>query len=219
MPRETQVFLRLVRSLLVCSQERTIRAPPGLETWGIWRELQTRLSIPTTLWFRATFRFVILDIAAFSSCVSKKLHIKAKLCFLIFQQQRLLILAQRFCVWESLSLQANPRWTEWQTSVLENRNRLENVFQWTCGWVSIENLVAFFALVEGYLPAETSDVLQRKSFRTRHYVKSSSLWYRDELTGSLSFLMVFSCIFSWWSLQASNSCSGAPSWQRRRRFS
>ncbi|CAM6102963.1 unnamed protein product [Calypogeia fissa] len=30
-------------------------------------------------------------------------------------------------------IQANSRWSEWQTAVLESRNRLENVFQWTCG--------------------------------------------------------------------------------------
>ncbi|KAG6548720.1 hypothetical protein Mapa_009875 [Marchantia paleacea] len=30
-------------------------------------------------------------------------------------------------------LQANPRWSEWQSTVLQNRNMLENVQQWTCG--------------------------------------------------------------------------------------
>ncbi|KAL2652053.1 hypothetical protein R1flu_020181 [Riccia fluitans] len=30
-------------------------------------------------------------------------------------------------------LQAHPRWSEWQTTVLQNRNMLENVHQWTCG--------------------------------------------------------------------------------------
>ncbi|KAL3699775.1 hypothetical protein R1sor_017797 [Riccia sorocarpa] len=30
-------------------------------------------------------------------------------------------------------LQAHPRWSDWQTTVLQNRNMVENVHQWTCG--------------------------------------------------------------------------------------
>jgi serine/threonine-protein phosphatase 6 regulatory subunit 3 len=30
-------------------------------------------------------------------------------------------------------LQANPRWSEWVTKVLQPRNTIENVFQWSCG--------------------------------------------------------------------------------------
>ncbi|XP_024521407.1 serine/threonine-protein phosphatase 6 regulatory subunit 3 isoform X2 [Selaginella moellendorffii] len=30
-------------------------------------------------------------------------------------------------------LQSHPRWSQWQSTVLQQRNMLENVFQWTCG--------------------------------------------------------------------------------------
>ena len=36
----------------------------------------------------------------------------------------------------SVGLQGNPKWSEWVSKVLQQRNTIENVFQWSCGYVS-----------------------------------------------------------------------------------
>lgn len=38
-------------------------------------------------------------------------------------------------------LQGNPKWSEWVSKVLQQRNTIENVFQWSCGYVAWAGMV------------------------------------------------------------------------------
>lgn len=38
----------------------------------------------------------------------------------------------------SIDLQENSEWVDWHTNVLVKRNAVENVYQWACGYVTLQ---------------------------------------------------------------------------------
>lgn len=38
-------------------------------------------------------------------------------------------------------LQENTEWNEWQTTALQERNMVENVYRWACGYASFDSKI------------------------------------------------------------------------------
>jgi len=45
-----------------------------------------------------------------------------------------------------ICLQENSEWNEWQASVLQERNAVENVYRWACGYIFPSYLLCLCAL-------------------------------------------------------------------------